>query len=325
MHQPEFSSSSHTHFAIGDVHGCASELRLLLNKLPLTKESTVVFLGELKKTCNVIALKGNHEDLLLSFLNAPESRKAVNFILNGGSATLASYSDSVGNWSIPPDHLSFFSNLELCYQWDSYVFVHANVPDIPYDCFVPAVSEDAILWSRQSFESRVHPWKKTVVHGHTPTKCAAVSDTAINLDTGCVYSHLLTAMEFPSRRVYSVSRMQKPQLVFLRDDDSRRKAARYQGRAPVYIDVGTVRLDFETVDYNEFGFMLRSCSFPAKAWLKENQVVQGYIGSDEHRLLKFDGVVLRADLADGEYRYAIRTTVPLQVADGEGFLPFALE
>ena len=105
-------------FAIGDVHGCASELRMLLNKLPLTEESVVVFLGdyvdrgpnskqvietvlELKEQCQVVALKGNHEALFLSFLQDPSSEAAGMFIYNGGSATLHSYATPEGEYRIP--------------------------------------------------------------------------------------------------------------------------------------------------------------------------------------------------------------------------------
>ena len=33
-------------FAVGDIHGCADELRMLINKLPLASDSTVVFVGD---------------------------------------------------------------------------------------------------------------------------------------------------------------------------------------------------------------------------------------------------------------------------------------
>jgi serine/threonine protein phosphatase 1 len=341
MIQTPGSVQAPSHFAIGDIHGCASELRLLLNKLPLTPDSTVVFLGdyidrgpqskevvdtilELRQTCHVVTLKGNHEDLLLSFLENPRSQKAGQFIFNGGSATLASYSDSQGDWSMPPAHLEFFKQLQLNYLWDRYIFVHANVPDVPYEGFVPQKHAESLMWSRQAFSSREHPWALTVVHGHTPIRQPYISNTNINLDTGCAYSHLLTAMEFPSQRLYSVARLATPQLVYLRDKDSRRAATRYAGQIPVYVDVGNVRLDFETINYNEFGLLLRSCSYSDTAWFKVGQVIQGYLGSDAHTLLKFTGTVMRADQIDGEYQYGIRSTEPLQIADADGFLPITL-
>ena len=135
-------------FAIGDVHGCASELRMLLNKLPLTPDCVVVFLGdyvdrgpqskqvidtalELQQQCKVIALKGNHEALFLSFLRDPSSEAAGMFIYNGGSATLHSYATPEGEYRIPRSHRDFLENLELYYETDEFFFVHAGIPRIP--------------------------------------------------------------------------------------------------------------------------------------------------------------------------------------------------
>ena len=97
------SGSPEKIFAIGDVHGCAGELRMLLNKLPLTRDSVVVFLGdyvdrgpdskqvidtvlELREQCKVVTLKGNHEALFLSFLKDPSSEAAGMFIYKIGRA-----------------------------------------------------------------------------------------------------------------------------------------------------------------------------------------------------------------------------------------------
>ena len=113
-------------FAIGDIHGCVNELRALLNLLPLTPESTVVFLGdyidrggnskgvidtiiELRGHCRVVTLKGNHEAMFLDFLDHPGSARAGLFICNGGSATLASYANETGRYELPSEHVAFFS------------------------------------------------------------------------------------------------------------------------------------------------------------------------------------------------------------------------
>ena len=80
-------------FAIGDVHGCATELRLLLERLPLTPETTLIFVGdyidrgpqsrdvidtllEVRERCTLVALLGNHEAMFLEFLGDPQSRAA---------------------------------------------------------------------------------------------------------------------------------------------------------------------------------------------------------------------------------------------------------
>src|SRR3954463_10575248 len=115
-------------FAIGDVHGCAEELRALIQKLPLRRDSLVVFLGDyidrgpdsrgvvdtildLQQYCRVVCLLGNHELMLREFLDGSDSRRVARFIYNGGSATLSSYADHDGVFVMPEEHRDFFDSL----------------------------------------------------------------------------------------------------------------------------------------------------------------------------------------------------------------------
>lgn len=315
-------------FAIGDIHGCAAELRLLLNKLPITPHSTVVFLGdyidrghqsrevidtilELRHHCQVVTLMGNHEAVFLEYLRDPASEVAGMFIYNGGSATLASYSDRQGNVSMPKEHRDFFLNLDLYWRWENYMFVHAGVPDIPYVDFERVGYHEDLLWRRSTGEPRQHAWPFCVVHGHTPQRRVTVSDEDINLDTGCVYNRILTAMEFPSRQVYSVRRMSHTRHVFLRDRNPKRAAARFQGQLPVYVDEGEVMLEFETLNYNEFGMLIRSVSHPDRMFFDLHEPLQGRIGSAEYLTVYFEGEVVRVEEEDGEFRYGIKMLAPV--------------
>ena len=155
-------------FAIGDVHGCATELKLLLNKLPLDSESTVVFLGDyvdrgneskdviqtvidLSKEYNVVALAGNHELMFLDFLREPSSAKGGLFIYNGGASTLASYGADDGTYTIPEEHIRFLQSLKLFHEVDGYVFVHAGLPDIPLATIDPVRDQQYLTWVRGRF------------------------------------------------------------------------------------------------------------------------------------------------------------------------------
>src|SRR5438046_1705083 len=110
---------------IGDVHGCAEELKALIHKLPLDQSTTILFLGDyvdrgpdaksvidtvlnLSEIYSVIPLMGNHEWLMQQYLDSPNDPVASgNFILNGGSATLASYSKDGATYDIPAAHRKF--------------------------------------------------------------------------------------------------------------------------------------------------------------------------------------------------------------------------
>ena len=92
--------------AIGDIHGCLAHLDALLQTIAPTADDHLVFLGDyvdrgpdsagvlkriirLTQTHRVTALMGNHEQMMLA---ARESHdKHMDWLLNGGDATLRSY------------------------------------------------------------------------------------------------------------------------------------------------------------------------------------------------------------------------------------------
>ena len=144
---------------------------------------------------------GNHEAMLADFLDSPGSLGGGMFVYNGGSSTLASYADQLGEYRIPEDHLAFFRGLELCHQTPDYFFAHAGVPEIPLEELDPEEHREELLWTRDMSES-VYAWSKVIVHGHCQQGEPEIAANHINVDTGCVYDGRLTAMELHSRAVY---------------------------------------------------------------------------------------------------------------------------
>lgn len=309
-------------FVIGDVHGCASELKTLLNKLPLQATSTVVFLGDyidrgprsrevidtilqLRRFCTVVTLTGNHEAMLEDFLRDPTSQGAGMFIYNGGGATLASYADEHGNYEIPQHHLDFFSSLKLSWQNDQYFFVHAGVPDVALEQLDEQKHRKEMLWVRRTFHRSTFPWKKMIVHGHSPVPTVQVTERRINVDTGCVYEQVLSAIELPSKKVYSVVRSREGRSVHLRDFGSNRIAVRFKGAIPIYVHRGSETFEFETVDYSEFGMLMRDIANHPPLF-EVGAKIDGHIGSDDATLVEFEGEIVRVqDEPDGRC-YAIK-------------------
>src|SRR5260370_25216149 len=95
-------------FAIGDIHGCPDELDAILKKIAPTRGDTVVFVGDYvdrgpsardvvelaldleRGDAERIFLKGNHEDMMMSFLEMP-GNYGESFLFNGGGGALAWY------------------------------------------------------------------------------------------------------------------------------------------------------------------------------------------------------------------------------------------
>ena len=210
-------------FAIGDIHGCFDKLqRLILEIKADPVNDTLVFIGDyidradggrevvdyilkLKKTFqNVICLRGNHESMLLRYLDGVEEDI---YLANGGFATLKAYGISrsdapkVRKKKIPPDHLKFFKTLLPYHETDQFIFVHAGlIPGVP----LTHQSLYDMQWIRQTFIDSDDDFGKRVVFGHTHFSEPLVEDNKIGIDTGAVYGGRLTCVELPALKFYQV-------------------------------------------------------------------------------------------------------------------------
>lgn len=313
-------------FAIGDVHGCAEELEILLNQLPLSNTDTVVFLGDyvdrgpnskkvidliidLKKRCNVVALKGNHESMMIDFINDPSSAQAGLFIMNGGSSTLASYTLRADQFVIPDEHIEFLQQLKVCYETEDFFFVHAGVPDMPLHKIDLELQEMELLWIRSSFHNSRYNWGKTIVHGHTVVNNVEMTPRRINLDTGCVFNGTLSAIELPSRKLYQVKARENIPHVYLKEDPpSPRIATRFSGTIPVTIQGHS----FQTLNYNEFGMLLQDLEMRTERF-QIGEIISGTIGGSHHNQVSFTGQVVRTQQKGDMLLYGIKMMEPLKI------------
>jgi len=150
-----------------------------------------------------VALKGNHEEMLETFL--ADASAGPHWATNGGLETLRSYGVRVrGAWTtdflrarealraaLPPAHREFLRKLKLSFTRDGYFFCHAGVR--PGVALERQRAED-LLWMREPFLSSDDDFGKVVVHGHTPTSEPEVRQNRIGIDTGAYFSDRLTCV-----------------------------------------------------------------------------------------------------------------------------------
>ena len=221
-------------YAVGDIHGCLAELVALVESLPLDSDDTLVFLGDYidrghesrevvdfllrfraRTAAKVVFLRGNHEDMMLSYLGL-SGRHGDMFLLNGGVATLKSYGIDAKRspypledgrrfvHHLPEEHIRFFENLELHYFIDDFLFVHAGVQPLRS---WPEQDGEALLWIRHEFITNPHKLPYTVVFGHTPMQSVFFDlPHKIGLDTGLVYGNLLSCIELTEHCLFQVAR-----------------------------------------------------------------------------------------------------------------------
>lgn len=213
-------------FAIGDIHGCPDELRAILNAIAPRGGDTVVFVGDYvdrgpssrdvveqlielaRGPAECVFLKGNHEDMMLSFLGLP-GHYGDSFLFNGGASTLDSYGVREPDVShaiehLPERHTEFLSRLSTSYLRPPYLFVHAGV--VPTLHLEEQQVED-LLWIRQEFIFNPHVLDSIVIFGHTPMRGVMLDlPYKIGIDTGLVYGGRLSCIEFTEGLLYQVAR-----------------------------------------------------------------------------------------------------------------------
>ncbi|HVF41566.1 MAG TPA: metallophosphoesterase family protein [Pyrinomonadaceae bacterium] len=230
-------------FVIGDVHGRRAQLRHLLSTLPRgAGGDTLVLLGDLidrgedipgtvedvlalKKEApdgSVVVLRGNHEQMLLDFLDdgAPLwLHPAVGSYHTFGQYTSLRLTDELRAWweeaqrrvrdSIPAEHLEFFRSLPLFHEDEHAFYVHAGLDGERHPSETDARH---LLWSRNP-DFYKHYYGKPCVFGHTPTPLLPllgrlgrhgiyVSHSAIGIDTGYDDSCALTCLRLPEFELF---------------------------------------------------------------------------------------------------------------------------
>ena len=220
-------------YAIGDVHGCLHLYRNLENKIindgaQFNGPKLIVLLGDFvdrgpntaqlldhllrpaPKQFARIVLRGNHEEMFLSFLDNPA--KKTEWLSHGGSETLMSYcfvQDQTPNCGqldkknrirmanqVPATHKKFLTELPCGLHIGDYFFSHAGL-----DPKRPPGHQSAkeLLWGdpRQVDD---HDDQPVIVHGHIATKNPYTSDKRIGVDTGAFATGALTAVRLTNRR-----------------------------------------------------------------------------------------------------------------------------
>ena len=217
-------------YAVGDVHGRLDLLEDLLGQIAEdaatikpSGDMVLVFLGDYVDRgaysrgvidclirlsavpgIELRALKGNHEQAMLEFLDEPEI--GPGWVQQGGAATLVSYGVAAPQtrnvadlWdqasqalaeALPPEHFRFLRGLELYAEYGDYIFVHAGLrPGVS----IERQSERDLLWIRDEFLEATGPFPKVVVHGHSPEAEPFLGEHRLGLDTGAYATGILTA------------------------------------------------------------------------------------------------------------------------------------
>lgn len=226
-------------FVVGDVHGRADLLEQVLELIDREigayrlKDPKLVFVGNLldhgpasaqviarmreltaEFPANVICLLGNHEQMLLDFLEAPVARHS-RWLKDGASATFASYGLEIGGGTIDrtnaeeaaaalhnamgDDAIAWLGARPLMVSSGTLHVVHAAAdPRRPLDDQTARV----LTWGHPEFLGVARGDGQWVAHGHAAFDHPHLKDSRISVNTDAWQSGVLSAaMILPSGQV----------------------------------------------------------------------------------------------------------------------------
>ncbi|WP_108808139.1 metallophosphoesterase [Aquimarina spinulae] len=220
---------------IGDIHGALTALEQILERAKVTRDDTLIFLGDyvdgwshsaplvsflikLKASHNCIFIKGNHDELCYTWLT--QHTHNPEWVQHGGQATMDSYA-KLSQEEINT-HLSFYETLNN-YHIDTHnrLFLHAGFTNLhgPHREYF----SELFYWDRTLWETALATdpnLKKTdpkypkrlllfdeIYIGHTPVtrinQTTPIQAICVwNIDTGAAFKGPLTIMDINTKEFW---------------------------------------------------------------------------------------------------------------------------
>jgi serine/threonine protein phosphatase 1 len=220
---------------VGDIHGALKALKQVLERAMITSNDTIIFLGDyldgwsespqlldflidLEKKYKCIFIRGNHDELVLHWLqNNHDNPMWYN---HGGESTVMAYQKI--SEEDKKKHIHFLLNLRNYHiDEDNRLFVHAgftNLKGVTIEHFPRMLYWDRTLWElalsidpnlpKDSlfFPKRLNLYKEIYI-GHTPVtqinQTIPVNKANIwNIDTGAAFKGPLTIMNIETKEFW---------------------------------------------------------------------------------------------------------------------------
>ncbi|MES2812973.1 MAG: metallophosphoesterase [Bacteroidota bacterium] len=222
-------------FVIGDIHGALKALKQVLERASVTQNDTLIFLGDyldgwsespqlldffitLNKTHQCIFLRGNHDELVLHWLQNNHDNPM--WYEHGGESTVNAY--SFISEERKQQHIEFLLQLKNYYLDDkNRLFIHAgftNLKGVTAEHFPRLLYWDRTLWemaicldtnlskSAVNYPKRFKIYKEIFI-GHTPVtqinETTPINKANVwNIDTGAAFRGPLSILDIDSKEYW---------------------------------------------------------------------------------------------------------------------------
>lgn len=217
---------------IGDIHGGLQALLQVLERATVTENDSLIFLGDyvdgwsespelidylidLAKKQPCVFIRGNHDELLLQWLDKSADNKE--WYKHGGEATVLAYSKTTV--ATRNRHIEFLKNLQNYHLDDqNRLFVHAgftNLHGVAFEYYPRLFYWDRTLWETAisfnnaiDYDSIYYPRRFKKYHeiyiGHTPVTQIFETEpqqraNIWNIDTGAAFKGKLSILDIDTK------------------------------------------------------------------------------------------------------------------------------
>lgn len=189
-------------YAISDIHGCYYTFKELLSTIGLTKDDNLYLLGDYinrgpnskevidyiielqQQGYNILALNGNHEEMVFDSIDLEDWTAGANeTLLSFGIHHLKNLDAKYVRW---------FSNLLPFAEREGFIMVHAG---LNFNNLNPLSDKKSMAWITDWYNDINSDWlgKRKIIHGHVPIERKKIEkmmdniDLAkvMNIDNGC--------------------------------------------------------------------------------------------------------------------------------------------
>ncbi|TBW27050.1 metallophosphoesterase family protein [Gramella sp. KN1008] len=220
---------------IGDLHGGLKALIQLLERVDLTPDDTLIFLGDyvdgwsdsantvtylinLARQNSCIFIRGNHDDLAHKWLENGDMNQK--WLEHGGQSSIDAYRNFTKEEK--EEHISFFKDMFNFYKdEEERLFVHAGFTNLhgpDYEYHETGFYWDRTLWEMVlSMDEKIQPgdlyYPRRLEHfteiyiGHTPVTRIGMTHpynkaNIWNVDTGAAFKGPISAVDVDTKEVF---------------------------------------------------------------------------------------------------------------------------
>ena len=189
---------------IGDIHGCADELKILLKKLNINEGDELYFTWDyftkgpkpvdvakiiLNCKAKVYWVQWNHDLYLWEVLDGKISKEEF----KGNKEILEFFINN-------EKYLQWFRNLPFWIEKEDFILVHAGFE--PWESL--RAQDIQTLVNIRGWQKK-YQGKKMVIFWHDAAQGLVKTDNVIGIDTWCVYWGYLTAFILDSQQIFQVA------------------------------------------------------------------------------------------------------------------------